>query len=92
MALRPFSFPSPETRFFTADSLIYKFKIRGGNSFRQGRYSCYYIILASFRRFEGKSQPLNRRERNSGFCLFTQSQTDGITGWSFRAIKTKMKK
>uniref|UniRef100_M4A2N0 Membrane anchored junction protein n=1 Tax=Xiphophorus maculatus TaxID=8083 RepID=M4A2N0_XIPMA len=35
MALRPFSFPSPETRFFTADSLIYKFKIRGGNSFSE---------------------------------------------------------
>uniref|UniRef100_A0AAQ4PSD6 Membrane anchored junction protein n=1 Tax=Gasterosteus aculeatus aculeatus TaxID=481459 RepID=A0AAQ4PSD6_GASAC len=35
MPLRPFSFPLPETRFFKADSLIYKFKISGGSSFRQ---------------------------------------------------------
>ncbi|KAM4714788.1 uncharacterized protein majin isoform 2-T4 [Anableps anableps] len=35
MALQPFSFPSPETRFFKAGSLIYKFKIRGGNSFSE---------------------------------------------------------
>ncbi|XP_021172319.2 membrane-anchored junction protein [Fundulus heteroclitus] len=35
MALQPFSFPSPETRFFKAGSLIYKFKIKGGNSFSE---------------------------------------------------------
>uniref|UniRef100_A0A3B3BP69 Uncharacterized protein n=1 Tax=Oryzias melastigma TaxID=30732 RepID=A0A3B3BP69_ORYME len=35
MSLRPFSFPLPETRYFRAGGgLIYKFKIRGGSSFR----------------------------------------------------------
>ncbi|KAM9425741.1 uncharacterized protein majin [Pholidichthys leucotaenia] len=34
MPLQPFSFPLPETRFFKAGSFIYKFKIRGGASFR----------------------------------------------------------
>ncbi|XP_062239913.1 uncharacterized protein LOC133949878 isoform X2 [Platichthys flesus] len=33
MTLETFSFPLPETRFFRADGLIYKFKIRGGSSF-----------------------------------------------------------
>ncbi|KAK5610833.1 hypothetical protein CRENBAI_025520 [Crenichthys baileyi] len=36
MALHPFSFPVPETRYFKAGSLIYKFKIRRGNSFSEG--------------------------------------------------------
>ncbi|XP_034532610.1 membrane-anchored junction protein isoform X2 [Notolabrus celidotus] len=31
--LSAFSFPFPETRFFKAGSLIYKFKIRGGSSY-----------------------------------------------------------
>ncbi|KAA8582481.1 hypothetical protein FQN60_006152 [Etheostoma spectabile] len=34
MPLQAFSFPCPETRFFKAGSCIYKFKIRGGSSFR----------------------------------------------------------
>ncbi|XP_039677496.1 membrane-anchored junction protein isoform X4 [Perca fluviatilis] len=34
MPLQAFSFPCPETRFFKAGSFIYKFKIRGGSSFR----------------------------------------------------------
>ncbi|KAK9524614.1 hypothetical protein VZT92_016992 [Zoarces viviparus] len=34
MPLQAFSFPFPETRFFKAGSFIYKFKIRGGSSFR----------------------------------------------------------
>ncbi|XP_026154353.1 membrane-anchored junction protein [Mastacembelus armatus] len=33
MPLQAFSFPFPETRFFRAGSLIYKFKIRGGSSY-----------------------------------------------------------
>ncbi|XP_023277554.1 membrane-anchored junction protein [Seriola lalandi dorsalis] len=33
MTLQAFSFPFPETRFFKAGSFIYKFKIRGGNSY-----------------------------------------------------------
>uniref|UniRef100_A0A3B5AQW2 Uncharacterized protein n=1 Tax=Stegastes partitus TaxID=144197 RepID=A0A3B5AQW2_9TELE len=35
MPLQAFCFPFPETRFFKAGSFIYKFKIRGGNSYRQ---------------------------------------------------------
>uniref|UniRef100_A0A3Q1ESP0 Uncharacterized protein n=1 Tax=Acanthochromis polyacanthus TaxID=80966 RepID=A0A3Q1ESP0_9TELE len=35
MPLQTFSFPFPETRFFKAGSFIYKFKIRGGSSYRQ---------------------------------------------------------
>ncbi|XP_056298551.1 uncharacterized protein LOC130211664 isoform X7 [Pseudoliparis swirei] len=34
MPLQAFSFPFPETRFFKAGSYIFKFKIRGGSSFR----------------------------------------------------------
>ncbi|XP_037334720.2 membrane-anchored junction protein isoform X2 [Pungitius pungitius] len=34
MPLQAVSFPLPETRFFKADSLIYKFKISGGRSLR----------------------------------------------------------
>uniref|UniRef100_A0A3Q3LFD2 Uncharacterized protein n=1 Tax=Mastacembelus armatus TaxID=205130 RepID=A0A3Q3LFD2_9TELE len=37
MPLQAFSFPFPETRFFRAGSLIYKFKIRGGSSYRQDK-------------------------------------------------------
>nr|XP_020465821.1 membrane-anchored junction protein [Monopterus albus]XP_020465823.1 membrane-anchored junction protein [Monopterus albus] len=33
MSLQAFSFPFPETRFFRAGCLIYKFKIRGGSSY-----------------------------------------------------------
>ncbi|XP_008285077.1 uncharacterized protein majin [Stegastes partitus] len=33
MPLQAFCFPFPETRFFKAGSFIYKFKIRGGNSY-----------------------------------------------------------
>ncbi|XP_026208305.1 membrane-anchored junction protein isoform X2 [Anabas testudineus] len=33
MSLQPFSFPFPETRFFRAGRLIYKFKIRAGSSY-----------------------------------------------------------
>ncbi|XP_069573074.1 membrane-anchored junction protein [Brachyistius frenatus] len=35
MALQAFSFPFPETRIFKAGSFIYKFKIRGGTSYRE---------------------------------------------------------
>ncbi|XP_010221135.1 PREDICTED: uncharacterized protein C11orf85 homolog [Tinamus guttatus] len=31
MSLKPFSYPRPETRFFHAGYLVYKFKIRYGN-------------------------------------------------------------
>ncbi|XP_074518434.1 uncharacterized protein majin [Halichoeres trimaculatus] len=33
MPLSAFTFPFPETRFFKAGSLVYKFKIRGGSSY-----------------------------------------------------------
>ncbi|RVE60600.1 hypothetical protein OJAV_G00182490 [Oryzias javanicus] len=40
MSLRPFSFPLPETRYLRAGGgLIYKFKIRGGSSFRDEEIS-----------------------------------------------------
>uniref|UniRef100_A0A8C7WMX9 Uncharacterized protein n=1 Tax=Oryzias sinensis TaxID=183150 RepID=A0A8C7WMX9_9TELE len=39
MSLQAFSFPLPETRYFRAGGLIYQFKIRGGSSFRDEKFT-----------------------------------------------------
>ncbi|XP_020567288.1 membrane-anchored junction protein isoform X3 [Oryzias latipes] len=42
MSLQAFSFPLPETRYFRAGGLIYQFKIRGGSSFRDEKFTGEY--------------------------------------------------
>ncbi|CAL8241677.1 unnamed protein product [Merluccius merluccius] len=48
MSLRAFSFPLPETRFFKAGRLVYKFRIRAGSRYRQNQDPFVFILYGLY--------------------------------------------
>lgn len=88
MPLQTFSFPLPETRFIKAGNFIYKFKLRGGSSYRQGRHCCLRHTASYSHSVPilPSSNVLRFGESKTRLCLKTAQAGCFTSGWPRKPV------